>query len=121
MPNTLKSTLRIATLAMAGALLIGAPSASFGADLSTVDVNGKLPTTARVSIAGKDATTVRREVRTVSAQVCRNAVSNGEVDLLDASWCADRTSDKAMGQYRAIVRRSGGDTSLASLAFSIAP
>ena len=121
MPNTLKSTLRTTILAMTSALLIAAPAASFGGDLSTVDVTGKLPTSARVTLAGKDATTVRREIRTVSAQVCYNAVSNGEVELLDASWCTDRTNDKALAQYRAIVRRAGGGANLASLAFNITP
>jgi mannose/fructose-specific phosphotransferase system component IIA len=68
-----------------------------------VDITGGRPTSVAVSIKGKDARTVRKDVTAAANFVCRNFVGLKGISLDDVGWCADRSSTKAMKQYAAAV------------------
>lgn len=99
----------IAILAAACALL-GLPAAAEPQTLSEVSVSGRVPTELRIDIASKAATAVRQEVRVAAGTVCRNAVTNDELEFYDVRWCSDKASARALRQYSRIV---SGRTSLA--------
>lgn len=81
-------------------------------DVATVDVSGREPTSLTLNIAGLEAPAVRRAVRGASYRVCRNAVSNHELDAFDAEWCSSRTREQAMLAFRAM--RASSAQSLAA-------
>lgn len=82
------------------------PAAAQSQSIAPLDVV-KAPTTLRVSVAGKDIATVRRDVRMAANTVCRNAVANYEVDFFDLGYCSETARWKAMNHYVAMVRQYG--------------
>ena len=88
--------------AIGAALLAGPALASH--DLTEVDVPGhhRAPTQVTISLAGKSVDAVRVEVRDAARTVCRNAVSNGDLDLGDLWWCRAKSASKAMVRYEAL-------------------
>lgn len=93
----------VAGLAMTAVTL---PAAAQPQSVSPLDVV-KAPTTLRVSVAGKDTATVRHEVRVAAYTVCRNAVSNYELDVFELGNCSDAARWKAMKHYSEMVRQYG--------------
>jgi hypothetical protein len=106
---------------LAAALLSTASSAQ-AQEISPLDVNGDLPTSLTLQIASLDFTQVRQEVRKTAFTVCRNAVRNGELEVLDIPWCARGANNRAMGQYRTALRavEASGQTHAALLAIRVA-
>ena len=89
--------------AIGAAVLAMAVTPASAQNVAEVAVNARAPTTMTISLAGKTTKVVRKEVRTVSATVCRNAVSNHELMFYDQLWCQDATTVKALRRYAAIV------------------
>jgi len=88
-------------------------------DVATVDVSGREPTSITLNIAGLEAPAVRRAVRGASYRVCRNAVSNHELDAFDTDWCSSRTRTQAMQAFRA-MRASSASGLAATGAIAVA-
>ena len=70
--------------------------------------------------AGLDSGGVYKAVRTSAFTVCRNAVSNGGLDLFDLDWCADKASARTMRSYHSALRDAGGEFRSASLTIMVA-
>lgn len=71
--------------------------------VAPLDVTAAHPTSVTVSIKGKDAFTVRKDVNVAARYVCRNFVGLKGISLDDVDWCADAAFAKAMKQYAAIT------------------
>lgn len=103
--------------AVAAALAVGA-SPAFAQSVSEVAVRGPAPTQLTISLAGKSATDVRREVRTAAGTVCRNAISNRELAFDALLPCKQAAQGKALRRYAAIVSARAKTTTTAMLVLS---
>lgn len=89
----------------AAVALSGAAHAAQGEGVSEVSVSGHLPTQVTVPLAGKDRQAVRHEVRLAAGFVCRNAVTNRDLEFTDLNWCSQRSRVRAMRRYDGMVAR----------------
>lgn len=96
-----RSSFLPAASAAAALAMAGVPA--FAQNISEVAVTGRAPTSVTISLAGKPAPVVRREVRVASDTVCRNAISNRDLAFYDLQWCQQKTAAKALRRYAAIV------------------
>lgn len=106
----LRTTARHAAVfaaAMAAGLLAAAGLAQ-AQDVSPLNVDGSRPTSMTVRIAGLNAAEVHREVRKTAFTVCRNAVRNGDLEVLDIAWCANGAKGRALSLYRSALRSADG-------------
>jgi hypothetical protein len=123
MPSTFgRSSHRIAifTSALAAAALATAGLAQ-AQDVAPYSVNGKRPTTLTVRIVGLSSDQIRREVHKTAFDVCRNAASNGEVEVMDTTWCAHAAASRTLSRYRAALHASPGAGELRTAALVIQP
>lgn len=96
-----KSRLSILPVAI-GALLLGAGAPAFAQSVAEVAVSPRAPTRIAINLVGKAPETVRSEVHVAARAVCRNAVTNRELDFHDVRWCSQKSEVKAMRRYSAI-------------------
>jgi hypothetical protein len=89
--------------AFATGLLAASAAVAQPSGVAPLNVTAEHPTTVTVSIHGKDAHAVRRDVGAAAHFVCRNFVGVKGISLDDVDWCADQSFAKAMKQYAAIV------------------
>ncbi|WP_334162863.1 hypothetical protein [Phenylobacterium sp.] len=102
------SATRIAALVAAlgaAVALGGAAHAAQDRDVSEVSVSGHLPTQVTVPLAGKDRKAVRHEVRLAAGVVCRNAITNRDLEFTDLNWCSQKSRVRAMRRYDGMVAR----------------
>lgn len=99
-------TFAIAAIAGLAMTTVSLPAAAQPQSVSPLDVV-KAPTTLRVSVAGKDVAAVRRDVRVAAYTVCRNAVTNYELDFFELGNCSDAARWTAMKHYSEMVRQYG--------------
>lgn len=89
-----------------------APSAYAQSDdgntVDAVEAVGRAPTSVTIHVAGKRASAVRGAVLAASHTVCKNAVSNYEVWLVDFYDCQNTTFKTAMADYGRMVRAHPG-------------
>lgn len=83
--------------------------------VSPVEVTGRAPTTMTVKVAGLSDWQVHKVVRGAANRVCRNAVANYELDYFEADWCASRTLDRTLADFRTMKRTGGVQASLVTL------
>lgn len=93
--------------AIAAAAALALPAAVSAQTVTSVRVEGRVPTEVRIALGGKPAVTVKREVRTAAGTVCRNAVTNRELAFYDVDWCLGATEARALSRYAAIVKHNG--------------
>lgn len=91
-------------LAALAASSIALPVVAQPGQVTPLAVTGKAPTSIAVYIRGKDAPTVRHDIRVAANTVCANAVNNRDISFVDQGWCADTAAGKAFHQFRAIER-----------------
>lgn len=106
----LRTTARQAAVfaAAVAAGLLATAGVAQAQDVSPLNVDGSRPTSMVVRIAGLNAAEIHREVRKTAFTVCRNAVRNGDLEVLDVTWCADGARGRALSQYRSALRSAGG-------------
>lgn len=97
--------------ALAAAALTALPLPGFAQTVSEVSITSRAPTQVTISLAGKSAADVSSEVKVAARIVCRNAVSNHELDRPDLNWCRRKSAAKAMDRYALIA---AGRTNLAA-------
>lgn len=97
-------------LAAAG-LSLAAFMPAHAQSVAPVEVSGRAPTSMVVRVAGLTDWQVHKVVRSAARHVCKNAVDNYELDAFETDWCASRTMDRTLGEYRALKR--GGATQAA--------
>ncbi|MET3527974.1 hypothetical protein [Phenylobacterium koreense] len=88
----------VAPLAIAAALLSMGGLAQ-AQEVDSVSVSSARPTTLKVRIAGLDYGEVRQAVRTTARTVCRNAVTNHELEFFDIGSCAHKAGARALRAY----------------------
>lgn len=108
-----KSRLSILPVAV-GALLMSAAAPAFAQTVSEVAVSPRAPTQIAISLVGKTPSAVRGEVHVAARAVCRNAVTNRELEFHDVRWCSQKTEVKAMRRYAAI-QASGQQTAFSGM------
>ncbi|ODT63211.1 hypothetical protein [Phenylobacterium sp.] len=113
-PATCKS------LVLAGLMSGLMTTAAAAQDLAPLSVTGARPESLTIRIAGLESGGVYKAVRGAAFTVCRNAVSNGGLDLFDLDWCADKASARTMRSYHSALRDAGGEFRSASLTIMVA-
>ena len=84
--------------------------------VESVEARGKTPTSVSIQIVGKAPSVVRGEIRTAAQTVCRNALKNYDIFLVDYPGCREATQEAAISNYRAILRAHPTITSSSALA-----
>ena len=92
--------------ALAAVAALALPAAATAQDVTPLQVDGRAPTEVRIALAGKPAVAVKREIRTASGTVCRNAVTNRELALYEVDWCSGATEARALSRYAKIVKHN---------------
>ena len=99
-PMTARTATRMLVAAFA-ALSFGALTPTVrAAETTGIQVEGRMPTTITLHVAGMDRSAVRSAIHVASNDVCRAAVRIHQVDDYDAEWCAAAAYDDGMAQYR---------------------
>lgn len=92
--------------ALAAVTVLALPAVTAAQDVTPLQVEGRAPTSIRISLAGKSADVVKQQVRVAAATVCRNAVTNRELAFYDAVWCRQATQARAFSDYARIVKHN---------------
>jgi hypothetical protein len=109
------SVSKFTVFAAAAALALSAGAPAFAQSVAPVQVTGRAATTVTVPVRGLTDRQVRQVVRVASNHVCRNAVANYELDTFDQDWCASRTMDRTLGQFRALKRSGASQLALTQI------
>lgn len=112
--------LRVTLAAILAGSLLAAPVAfaqpGEADTVESVEALGRTPTSVTIQIVGKSPSAVRGEIRSAVKTVCRNALKNYDIFLVEYPGCREATQEAAISDYRAILRAHPTITSSSALA-----
>lgn len=101
----IRKSFRVILPSLLGLAALGLSVTAAGAqEISGLSVTARAPTELRINISGKQPAAVFKAVHVAARTVCRNALTNSELDVGDFGWCRDRSASKAMKRYAALTR-----------------
>ncbi len=107
--------IKLALLSIAASVGLGLAQPATAQSVAGIDVTGRRATVEIVPVRGLSDRSVRQVVRIAAGHVCRNAVFNHELDTFDQDWCASRTMDRTLGEFRALKRSGASQLAWANL------